>query len=250
VARGTSKNDSFIQMVLDISGRVRPADLHGVPEAEREPSIASFYERHAGDMQLYLEGEALVKGVAPSPDAIRPAPQTTATEQGTRPDATPSPAAMGATDEELDLIGEAVEPQPEPPAPQSPAEPGATQSGSAAKAPGSARSHAPARKAKRPAFKPERWMLWWIPAILVPALGGFAAWFANRRKRAAVAQAMLIVSLLIGVVATIAFVANAENLAAFFVRTTEKQVIVLPPSKAPGSAPSSETPPSPSDSKQ
>jgi len=269
VADRFAKNDSFILMVLDVCGRVRPADLHGVPHSERESAIASFYERHATNMNIYFEGDALVEIPRPSatPALVPPAqtpvppprPPSDSSPQPAPPGAGPSaaldpvrPAALdpplpavglrpaddhaldpepilGATDEELALIGDAVEFVPEEAASAPVADPPSPRDPMAPRSPVTA---LPTRKPARQAFHLAPWMWWWAPTLLVPAFGGVAAWMANRKKRAAQARAMLIVGLLIGAIAAVGFLANAESLAGFFVRTTEKQVIVLPTTKA------------------
>jgi hypothetical protein len=244
VADAKAKNDSFISMVLDINGRVRPADLHGVPEPERETSIAAFFERHAGEIELHFDGDALVKGPAPLAVAAAQPPaglpdEPAAPNQPAGPDAPVVEHHLGASEEELALVGDAIEPSPVAPlieygvrAETAPAPSSSSSSG---------RKSPPERpKAVRAVFRPALWMLWWVPTIVVPAVGGFLAWIANRRQRAATAQAMLIVGLLIGVLATIAFVANVEPLAAWYMHNLEKQVIQLPPSTSPGSSSASQ----------
>jgi len=182
VADRFAKNDSFILMVLDISGRVRPTDLHDVPEGDREASIASFYERHASNMDIHFEGDALVESPRPSanpalaqptrapneppptaafhlpaPAAVEP-PQPASPPESACGPASDAASVLGATDEELALIGDAAEFSPAESRPQSVPEFPAPAEASAPTSPPRLQ-----RKAGRARFHPAAWMWWWRP---------------------------------------------------------------------------------------
>jgi hypothetical protein len=77
------------------------------------------------------------------------------------------------------------------------------------------------------AVSSKRWLLWWIPSILLPPFGGVAAWFALRTFRREEAAVMFWVSLAIGFVATMALMIYAEPLAKLMTGTNANTVIYV-----------------------
>jgi hypothetical protein len=80
------------------------------------------------------------------------------------------------------------------------------------------------------------WMLWWIPTLLLPLVGGSAAWLVLRRKRAFAARAMLTAALVLGLVISVVWLRYAEQIAAIANQRAADAVIVLPAKAAPDAA--------------
>jgi hypothetical protein len=99
-------------------------------------------------------------------------------------------------------------------------------------APHTPRSVEPKATPREP-FAWGRWMLWWVPTLAVPALGGLAAWLALRSTRARAARAMLMTGLLVGALAGVLFAVYATQIAGFVTGATRSTVIILPPKDAP-----------------
>jgi hypothetical protein len=59
------------------------------------------------------------------------------------------------------------------------------------------------------------WMLWWIPTVLVPLLGGVLAWFVLRDRRYRAARAMFVVGIGIGMITSVVFLRFAPQIAVF-----------------------------------
>jgi len=69
---------------------------------------------------------------------------------------------------------------------------------------------------------------WWLPTLLIPMLGGMAAYYVLRDKRPLAAHVLFSVGLAIAVVASILFVAHARDLAAWTNSLQNPAVIVQP----------------------
>jgi hypothetical protein len=238
----SQKADSFISTVLGISGRVRAVDLGVIPEAERGAALRDYFERHSDETPLYMTGDGeLMAGFPPAEGALAARPSDApleASDTGIDPveldlllgdyDAETSvevePAARVENDEadSLGPLAQAGDANPAPPRglPSSP-KPSTVEDGS------------------------RIWMLWWVPTLLVPLLGGVAAWTALRDKRLHAAQFMFAVGLIAGMIASVLFLRFAEPIAGFVTGATRDTVITLPSTTAtstPGGVESSGSP--------
>ena len=70
--------------------------------------------------------------------------------------------------------------------------------------------------------------MWWIPTLLLPLIGGIAAWFFLRNKREFAARAMLGTALVLGVIVSVMWLRYAEQLGAIQAQRSVNTVIVLP----------------------
>ncbi len=227
----TKLDSNFISLVLSMSGRVRPADLHAIPADQRAAALANFYQANSGTMALHFQGEDLVAGsgsgaatgpisafpeAAPEPapaplDPATPAPPVTTaapTPFDAIPAGEPAPPAEQYVSDYAPVVpaaagAPATEGSPEmPPAaesdffaipPSAPSEPFDT-------APMDA---APAEKVSA---------LWWLLPILLTWIGGLIAFFMLRGKSPKAAKAMLITGIAITVGAFLLGVAAAFGL--------------------------------------
>jgi hypothetical protein len=92
-----------------------------------------------------------------------------------------------------------------------------------------------AKKLPKPArewVRPGLWMLWLIPALMVPLAGGALGWAILKRRRPREAQLVFALGLASGVVASIVFVRYATQIAAFTTGVSRDSVKVLPSSTA------------------
>ena len=187
----TRRNESFITTVLSINGRVRPVDLHSVAEQDRAAVIRAYLDAHAGEMMLHMQGEDLVLGGAPVVQAPFPVPPAPVPRVADLSEASaPSPTEdLGAA-------------QPVPafePASPNVAEP--TPHEFDILAPQEVPQEAQL-EAFGAALTVERVsIVWWLLAIVLPVVGGLAAWLAVKGKDARQALGMLITSVVVGVVA-------------------------------------------------
>ena len=259
MTRGADRSDSFISMVLSLNGRVRPADLHSIPEAERAEALAAYLTRHEGETALHMAGDELVAGAAAPASAATavvdwPGAATasaaaaviTAAPGSVSPLVAETPAGLVADDFDL-LLGDyegqsdrevAAAPDAEPDAQPKGARNGAATAPAAASRavpdPTRTTPSAPGRPSSR------RWLLWWVPTLLLPLLGGAAAWFALRKTRIQAARAMLAVGIAIGMVASVLFLRYAEPIAVSLNTNTK---ITLPSTRAkPDPADAGQTP--------
>ena len=241
MAGNADKTDSYISMVLGLNGRVRPADLQSIPEDARHSALNAYLEAHAAEMELHIVGDELVAGALPDPDApapLRPAPSGPTHPE---PSATTPPADLTADGQSaIDLLlgdYDGVAPTPVVPAPMPEALGDSATSGVAPVAFGqgapqpAARSNAPSVAA--PPASPHvkgsfGWILWWIPTLALPLIGGAAAWFFLRRKREFAARAMLTVGLIIGLFASVMWLRYAEQIAAINEQRNATTHIVVP----------------------
>jgi hypothetical protein len=89
-----------------------------------------------------------------------------------------------------------------------------------------------ARVSQRPPLRLESWMLWCIPALLVPILGGVLGWAVVKRRDPRAARVIFALGLASGVVASVLFVRYATDLARFTTSLSNDTVIVQPSSTA------------------
>lgn len=117
VAELNARNDSFISMLLEVSGRARPSDLHSVRPEDAQALLAAYRSAHP-EMQLGFEGDTLVYGAAATPVAASEAPVSAPQ---------PFAAAPAARADEPPAVAPAppVTPPAEPAAVAPPAEPAA-----------------------------------------------------------------------------------------------------------------------------
>jgi hypothetical protein len=245
VAASADKTDSFISMVLEMKGRVRPVDLRSVPEDARAAALAAYLQAHREERELHLLEGDLIAGALPDPAVppSAPAPFATTTPQ---PAAPPKPTDLTADGQSaIDLLLGDYDGAPPAP-PETPAAPDAAVFGRAA-APGGlaprsaspgtagASSLAPSRASAaapsapaNPGDTSRRWLLWWIPTLLVPIFGGAVAWFFLRNKRELAARAMLGVALALGLFASLLWLRYAEQIGGTIALRSTQTNIVLP----------------------
>lgn len=72
------------------------------------------------------------------------------------------------------------------------------------------------------------WLLWWIVVVLVPLLGGVAAWFALRRTHQRVSRTMLGVGIAVGMLGSLLFLRYAADIAGYVTGATRNTVIPPP----------------------
>jgi hypothetical protein len=245
VARNTDKTDSYISMVLGLNGRVRPADLQSIAAESRAQALSTFLEAHGAEMELHLAGDELVAGPPPDPDApvAASAPAASAPAAPAEPSRPADLTADGQSAIDL-LLGDydgVPQAGPEPiadPALDPPLAPGAGMQASSAATPPPTRlgttggASVPAAD-ETPRDTARAWMLWWIPTLLLPLVGGSAAWLFLRRKRAFAARAMLTTALVLGLVVSVVWLRYAEQIAAVANQRAADSVIVLPAKGAP-----------------
>jgi hypothetical protein len=228
-------------MVLGLNGRVRPADLQTLPEDARQAALNAFLEAHAAEMELHLVGDELVAGALPDPDiptASLPDPGASAHGE---PSASTPPADLTADGQSaIDLLlGDYDGVAPTPPAPtpalESIGDPARDGVAPAAFGQGAPNASAPriASDVLAPTPAPHAkgsfaWILWWIPTLALPPLGGVAAWFFLRRKREFAARAMLTVGLILGLFASVMWLRYAERIAAINEQRNATTYIVVP----------------------
>jgi hypothetical protein len=76
----TNLDFNFIDLVLSVSGRVRPDDLQSIPAERRAELLMAYQSARTTQEPLYFDGDTLVRGAvrpgasAPAPDASQAAP--------------------------------------------------------------------------------------------------------------------------------------------------------------------------------
>lgn len=218
--------DNLIAATLLRHGRVREADLIGVDEPERTAALAAYFDRHRTMSPLHFEGGDLVTGEAPVPDA--------------------PVSASALADIDLLLEGyEGGEVAPVDPAlldslasrgPEGPSSVGGavavdSRMASASSAPttrvgGSGLGTGPTSDGSTP--RSHVWLAWWAPVILLPLLGGIAAWFVLRHKHEQTARVMLSVGIGLGMLGAVLFLRYAGDIAGFVSGASRGTVITLP----------------------
>lgn len=79
---------------------------------------------------------------------------------------------------------------------------------------------------------PRTWMLWWIPVVCVPLLGGIAAWLVLRRAHESASRFMLGVGIGLGMLGALLFLRYADVIAGYTAGPRET-VIELPAEPTP-----------------
>ena len=104
----TALDFSFVALVLDVNGRVRPDDLQSIPAVQRAQLLQSFFATKSASEPLHFEGDVLVRGIAlasaqppaaPAPAAaVMPAPVSApaSAPASTAVAAAPAPTAASA----------------------------------------------------------------------------------------------------------------------------------------------------------
>ena len=252
----SDRSDSFISMVLALNGRVRPADLHAIPEAEREAALCDYLQRHGGETPLHIAAGELVAGVLAPTRAVANGALVDGTAQGvTTPvcvdalgvshgalDAAAPTASAGVAASDLDLLLGGYEGAPARDDTMGPSiepvgghAPSMSDDGSAReRVRGSSPTPAASQASTSESAASRTWLLWWVPTLVVPLLGGAAAWFALRDKRARAARVMLAVGIVAGMIASVLFVRYAEPLAVSLNSNTK---ITMPSTTAKPDAP-------------
>jgi len=220
VADRSKLDSNFISLVLSVSGRVRPIDLHAIPEADRANALQTFYQENAATMPLHFDGTDLVKGPgsgsAPAPaPAPQPAPladvpaEPFVSDYGLASDVA-APAAEFASPADSAIPSDFAAPAPDAPTPPSgdlfeippppPAEASNADWG----------TDVPVGEPQFPAEKVS--FLWWLLPVFFTWLGGLIAFFLLRKKNPKAAKAMLITGIVITVVFALAGVAAVVGL--------------------------------------
>lgn len=109
-AKLTPREESFIGMLLSVSGRVRTDDLSSIPEGDRAAMLSAYAQTHVSPVPLHFDGEVLSYSVAETPVAAA---------------AEPTIESSPVFDAYVAPLDVPVEPAPAPvmPAPPAPAEP-------------------------------------------------------------------------------------------------------------------------------
>jgi cytochrome bd-type quinol oxidase subunit 1 len=76
-------------------------------------------------------------------------------------------------------------------------------------------------------------MLWWVPTLLLPLVGGVMAWLGLRNTRFRQARIMLGVGLAIGVIASMVFASYSYQIAAYLTGASRETVITQPSTTIP-----------------
>jgi hypothetical protein len=219
--------DNLIAATLLRHGRVREVDLVGVEGSERAVVLAAYFDRHRTVSPLHFEGGDLVSGEASAPAAPTNAGSLSDIDLllegyeggGVVPDdqALRESWSSQAVSESVSTDG-AVSADSRP-APLRPAL-------DAVGVRGSRRG-----KAAAPDGSPRQsraWLAWWAPVILLPLLGGIAAWFVLRHKHERVARVMLTIGIGIGMLGAVLFLRYAGDIAGFVSGASRGTVITLP----------------------
>jgi hypothetical protein len=218
--------DNLIAATLLQHGRVREADLVGVEESQRAAELAAYSDRHRSVSPLHFEGADLVSGEAPAPGA------------SANPE---SPADVdllleGYEGGDVLLDDQALRDSPSSQAPSRSLPDGAAPADSRSASPQSAPAViggglAPGGKsAVSRSSQPQSraWLAWWAPVVLLPLLGGIAAWFVLRHKHEQVARVMLSVGIGIGMLGAVLFLRYAGDIAGYVSGASRGTVITLP----------------------
>ena len=88
---------NFIDLVMSVSGRVRPVDLQQIPEQNRAALLQAYYQQRSATTPLYFDGDVLVQG----PGAGTPPPS-----------AEPAPAAYAPGENPYESVGGPAAPLP------------------------------------------------------------------------------------------------------------------------------------------
>lgn len=215
MADRTKLDSNFISLVLSVNGRVRPIDLHSIPEPERASALQTFYQANAASMPLHFDGDVLVTGVAGVPATPQPAVAAPPAEQPVS-DYAPTPAPAPVSDQ--------LPPPPAAPAsfldePVGAADEASSDyfsippAGSSAEPPS---ADAPAAQFDLPAERIS--VLFWLLPVFLTWVGGIIAYFLVRKLNPKTAKAMLITGIVLAVVFALAGAAAVVALGLFTVQ--------------------------------
>jgi hypothetical protein len=236
--------DNLIELTLVLDGRALPKDLDPLPESERTAALRGYFDRHHERQPLHFEGDALVAGAGD-------AEETTDTSEVADSDGQPGQQS------EVDLLlggYEGVSAEAQMAASVAPVIPvmkpshtpvaRSAKAREKAKSPGSSLRRGPLRPApadKSEPLKLRAWMVWWVPSVLVPVVGGVVAWLFLRHKHVRAARAMLGIALAMAMIGSLLFLRYATEIAGYVSGDSRGTVIKLPakPTGGNGGAPSS-----------
>jgi hypothetical protein len=214
--------DSLIKSVLSLRGRVQPADLGALDEAEREQAIRAYFDAHHDAEALRFEGDTLVAEAKDAGDTE--IDQLLGGYEGVE-DVEALPQAAVTTFEEAGGIrGEAEN--------RTAARPSIKEQGI---------PDASSPTDGDTSLKSRLWLLWWAPSVLVPLIGGSLAWLLLRHEHEKAARAMLGVGLATGMIGSLLFLKYAAEIAGFVQGTSRGQVIKMPPASSNGAHPAGST---------
>lgn len=95
MAQLDARTDDFIRLLLDVSGRARPSDLHGVAESEGASLLQAYAAAHPERSLAFADG-VLAASAAPAPAAVVEPPAPVAAGPAYSEPVAPAPAAAPA----------------------------------------------------------------------------------------------------------------------------------------------------------
>lgn len=93
MAQLDARTDDFIRLLLDVSGRARPSDLHGVGESEGASLLQAYAAAHPERSLAFADG-VLAASAAPAPVPVVEAPVPVAAEPVYSAPVAPAPATV------------------------------------------------------------------------------------------------------------------------------------------------------------
>lgn len=231
MADRTKLDSNFISLVLSVNGRVRPIDLHGLPEPERARALQAFQQANAASLPCYFDGDVLVKGVAGAPaappaSATAPPAEQPVSDYASAPVPAPVSAAVSAPAPVSAPVSDYASASASAPAPVSDYAPSVPTEPSVPAAPTPPNSDffpmPPAGSAEAPSDNPPAAefdlpaekisFLFWLLPVFLTWVGGIIAFFLVRKLNPKTAKAMLITGIVLTVVFAVAGVAAAVGL--------------------------------------
>ena len=219
MADRTNLDLGFVSLVMSVNGRVRPADLQQIPQANRASVLQAYYQANSASTAMHFEGDVLVSGTGSAaqavPQAVTPAPA-------------PAPIAAPVAAVSPAVVPEVVAAEP-PATPALTAESDyfpVTPSASPESNPFGEAWAADIEDEHAEAFGKVSFLLWLLPILLV-VIGGVIAFLIARPKNRKTATALLTT----GIVLTIVY-AIAAGAALYFLGLVE-----IPGLPSMGSAP-------------
>ncbi len=209
-----ARTDSFITLLLDVSGRARPRDLQGSSLAEASEMLHRYLAAHP-ERGLAFDGDALVPAAAAQPAAAVAAPVPSAADDGMfefGPAPTPAaPVTVGAPEGVTPLAPETGTPVPPAAAglpvadvaqPVAPATvpPPAAPSDFVELPPLEGAAEASQQRRSVPIY-------WWLLAVFLGVFGGLVGWLALRRSNPQGAKMVLLAGILVTVLTVVLAVA-------------------------------------------
>ncbi|MDZ4170168.1 MAG: hypothetical protein U1E26_11040 [Coriobacteriia bacterium] len=222
-----AKTDSFIALLLDVSGRARPTDLQGMAPAEASEALQQFAAVHP-ELALAFDGDSL----GPARTATPAAPAAPAPPAGDDGMFEFGPAATPAAIEPTSAPAQAV------------AVPGSDESASWPAVDSAPSSDdfldLPPLEGVGDAadIAPRVPLYWWLLAVLFGWLGGLVGWLVLKKRNPKGARTVLIVGIATTVLAVVVGVAGfALGFASLLGMAAVEPVPVAPvPISAPSTA--------------